>query len=91
MGQLIAKLKDRFDYVIIDSAPVGQVADTFSLAPYIDVTIFVVRYNYTPKVHLDTINDIVTYEKLKHPLIVLNDARRENSDVLGYSYPSKRA
>ena len=91
MGQLIAKLKDRFDYVIIDSAPVGQVADTFSLAPCIDVTIFVVRYNYTPKVHLDTINDIVTYEKLKHPLIVLNDARRENSDVLGYSYPSKRA
>ena len=90
MGQLIAKLKDRFDYIIIDSAPIGQVADTFSLAPYIDVTIFIVRYDYTPKAQLDTITDIATNEKLKHPLIVLNDARKENSSALEHSYPSKK-
>ncbi len=90
MGQLIAKLKDRFDYIIIDSAPVGQVADTFSLAPYVDVTVFVIRYNYTPKSQLDTITDITINEKLKHPLIVLNDARKENSSALKYSYSSKK-
>ncbi len=90
MGQLIAKLRDRFDYIIIDSAPVGQVADTFSLAPFIDVTVFVVRYNYTPRSQIDTINDIVHNGKLSHPMIILNDARKENNSALKHKYPSKK-
>ena len=88
MGLLITELRNRFDYIIIDSAPVGQVADTFSLAPYIDVTVFVMRYNYTPKSQIDTINDIAVNQKLNHPLIVLNDARKENSSVLKHGFPS---
>lgn len=79
IGALIAELRQRFDYVIVDSAPVGQVADTFALADHIDMTIFVVRYNYTHMQQLDSIKEIRLENKLKLPFIVLNDARKENS------------
>ncbi|SMC00618.1 capsular exopolysaccharide family [Hymenobacter roseosalivarius DSM 11622] len=82
IATFLGELMRRFDYVIIDSAPVGQVADAFSLASYIDVTVFVVRYNYTPKARIDVINDIATHGKLPQALMVLNDARTENSSSL---------
>lgn len=46
---LINQLKERFDYIIIDTAPVGTVTDAFNLAPYCDRTLFMVRYNFTKK------------------------------------------
>lgn len=79
IGTLISELRERFDYVIIDSAPVGEVADTFALADHIDTTIFVVRFNYTPIERLESIREAHLENKLKRPLIVLNDARKENS------------
>ncbi|SOD90126.1 GumC family protein [Spirosoma fluviale] len=79
VGTLIAELRERFDYIIIDSAPVGKVADTFALANHIDTTLFVVRYNYTPVEQLDSLKEVHQENKLKLPLIVLNDARKENS------------
>jgi capsular exopolysaccharide synthesis family protein len=89
VGQLLADLKARFDHIVIDSSPIGQVADTFSLAPYIDLTIFMVRYNYTPKAQVDTINDVFTNDKLKNPFIVLNDARKFNNVVTKKIYGLK--
>lgn len=82
MNNLIEELKDRFDVVLIDSAPVGQVADAFALAPFIDQTLYVVRYNYTTKDQIDFIDDIGRKKKLKNPMIVLNDAKM----VMGYGY-----
>jgi Mrp family chromosome partitioning ATPase len=89
VGQLLADLKARFDHIVIDSSPIGQVADTFSLAPYIDLTIFMVRYNYTPKAQVDTINDVFTNDKLKNPFIVLNDTRKFNNVVTKKIYGLK--
>ncbi|GAA4450631.1 polysaccharide biosynthesis tyrosine autokinase [Nibrella saemangeumensis] len=86
VSQLITELRERFDHIIIDTAPMGQVADAYSLAPFIDVTIFVVRYNFTPKAQIDNINEIVDNKKLNQPMIVLNDARRENSYALKQRY-----
>src|SRR5690606_35606379 len=43
MQNLFEELKTRFDVIIIDSAPVGQVADAFALSPYIDQTLYIVR------------------------------------------------
>lgn len=82
VGKLIDELKERFDTIIIDTAPVGQVADAFALAPYIDLTLYVVRYNYTKRDQVDFIDDIGRNKKLSHPMIVLNDAKL----VMGYGY-----
>src|SRR5690554_2599014 len=82
MKSLFDELKERFDVVLIDSAPVGQVADAFALAPFIDQTLYVVRYNYTTKDQIDFIDDIGRNNKLKNPMIVLNDAKL----LMGYGY-----
>ena len=82
MHELFEELKHRFDVVIIDSAPIGQVADAFALAPFIDQTLYVVRYNYTTKDQIDFIDDIGRNKKLNNPMIVMNDAKK----VMGYGY-----
>ncbi|SIT93831.1 GumC family protein [Pontibacter indicus] len=84
IGTLLDELKASFDYIILDSSPVGQVADTLALAPYIDSSLYIVRYNYTHKKQLQIIDDLYKSRKLKHPMIVLNDAKKSNS--YGYSY-----
>ncbi|MBF9253259.1 polysaccharide biosynthesis tyrosine autokinase [Pontibacter sp. 172403-2] len=86
VGQLLEALKERFDYVIIDTAPVGQVTDAFTLAPYIDSSIYIVRYGYTFKSQLEIVDDVYKHKKLRHPMIVLNDAKKENSYGNGYGY-----
>jgi tyrosine-protein kinase Etk/Wzc len=84
IGTLLDELKTSFDYIILDSSPIGQVADTLALAPYIDSSLYIVRYNYTHKKQLQIIDDLYKARKLKHPMIVLNDAKKSNS--YGYSY-----
>ncbi|WP_316811943.1 polysaccharide biosynthesis tyrosine autokinase [Pedobacter heparinus] len=84
IGQMVEELKARFDYVIIDTAPVGQVADAFSLSPYTDLSIYLVRYNYTDKLQLNILKDILYYKKLTNPLVVFNDAKPENNKMYGY-------
>lgn len=82
MQNLFEELKTRFDVIIIDSAPVGQVADAFALSPYIDQTLYIVRYNYTAKEQLEFVDDIAKKKMLKNPLIVMNDAKL----IMGYGY-----
>ncbi|WP_017732628.1 GumC family protein [Nafulsella turpanensis] len=86
VGALIGELKEKFDYVLIDSSPVGQVADAFSLKPYIDSSIYIVRYGYTYKNQLSLIEEIYKSKKLRSPMVVLNDAKKENGYGYGYGY-----
>lgn len=85
---LIKKLRARFDYVIMDTSPVGQVADAFSLAPYADASIYLVRYNYTDKFHLNILRDIYDHGRLINPMVVFNDAKNDNKQSYGYGYNS---
>lgn len=80
--QLFAELRERFEYIIIDTAPAGQVADAFSLAPFADLSIYVVRYETTLKSQIGIIDSDYVKKKLKRPLIVLNDARKMNSRLV---------
>ena len=84
--KLLNILKESFDHIIIDSAPVGQVADAFTLSPYIDATIYLVRYNFTYKSQIETINRLVADNRLNRVMLVLNDAKKSNSYSYGYGY-----
>ncbi|MHA6249625.1 GumC family protein [Pontibacter sp. CAU 1760] len=86
VAQLINVLKENFDHIIIDTAPIGQVADAFTLSSFIDSSVYVVRYNYTYKSQLQIVEDVYKQKKLHHPMIVLNDAQKENSYGYGYGY-----
>jgi tyrosine-protein kinase Etk/Wzc len=82
---LIGQLKEQFDYVIIDTAPIGTVSDGLSLAPFVDVSLFVVRYNYTTKENLNFIREMELHTKLRKLYIVANDAKI-GPGYYGYAY-----
>jgi len=69
---VIDLLRSEYDYVILDSAPVGLVTDTLQLAKYADVTAFVCRADYTPKSSIGMINQLAQEKKLPNMCIVIN-------------------
>ncbi|MBD3627940.1 polysaccharide biosynthesis tyrosine autokinase [Cyclobacterium sp.] len=81
---LFVELRSKFDHIIIDSAPIGLVADAFYLSAFADMVAYVVRYYYTKPNHLKLINEIAQNEKFPNPVLVLNDAKSEHS--YGYKY-----
>lgn len=89
---LIAGLKDKFDHIILDTAPVGTVADAFNIVPFTDYSLFLIRYNYTQKGNIRFMEEINMQNKLKRPFIVLNDAKLGAGNygyVYGYGYEDK--
>lgn len=92
LANFINSLKASFDYVIIDTAPVGKVADALSLAGVVDSTVYLVRSNYTRKIQLDIVDDLYRNHKLAHTMIVLNDIKDDpkNGYGYGYNYGSKK-
>ena len=81
---LFEKLRKKFDYVIVDTSPIGLVSDAFDVAPYVDSSIYLIRYNYTEKIQLTVLDDICKHQKLKNLMIVFNDAKKENMRAYGY-------
>jgi capsular exopolysaccharide synthesis family protein len=67
MTELLVLLKERFDYIIIDISPIGIVSDAKSISPYVDCTLFVVRYNFTLKSRLvavaENLNEVFRKKK----------------------------
>lgn len=72
LDQGIEYLKTKYDYIILDTPPVGLVSDTFELSRLVDVTFFVVRNEVTTKAEIDLINRTVHENKLPKVNIVFN-------------------
>jgi tyrosine-protein kinase Etk/Wzc len=89
LAHLLTELKTSFDYIILDTAPIGKVADVFSLSALIDSSIYLVRCNYTYKRMINIANDIYVNNKLNNLMIVLNDVKMESSHSYGYGYEQK--
>ncbi|MGB5943769.1 MAG: polysaccharide biosynthesis tyrosine autokinase [Leeuwenhoekiella sp.] len=85
LSVMLKDLRSRYDHIILDTSPLGQVADAYALKPLVDTSIFVMRYRYTKKEQLDFLNDIVAKNMLKNPMIVLNFASK-SSVKYGYEY-----
>ncbi len=84
--QLIDELKERYDYVIIDSAPIAMVSDTYSLARYANVTVYVTRSNYTKRSLVRYMNNALARRQLNNVAVVLNDSNPKMSQGYGYGY-----
>ena len=65
-------LREDYDYVILDTAPIGLVTDTFQIGKYADVSVMICRADYTPKANISMINNIHKEQKMKNMCIVLN-------------------
>ena len=49
LDELIDSLKERYDYIILDSPPLGLVSDSLELIKHVDATLYMARFNYTHK------------------------------------------
>ena len=83
-NHLINELKSSFDYIIIDASAIGEISDIFSINFLVDQTILLMRYNYTLKKDIATMNDYFKSNLIINPTIVFNDIELEpnvkNSD-----------
>ena len=75
--------RDKYDYILLDTAPIGMVADTLSIAKCADATLFVVRANYTLKADADLINEMGTDGRLPNVNILFNAVKEGGAG--GYS------
>ena len=72
LDKLITDLRKQFDYIVIDTAPMGVVSDSFTLNRLVDANLYVVRAEYTPKKNIVEATDLYIHKKLKNMYFVLN-------------------
>ena len=84
---IINLLKEKYDYIMIDTAPVGLVTDTLQIARVVDAAIYMCRADYTPKSSFNLINALANENKFPNMAIVLNGidmSKRKYSYYYGY-------
>lgn len=86
LDELFVELRKRYDYIIIDTAPVGVISDTFLINRVSDVTLYITRENITSKESISFINDLYENDRLKNIYVVLNASDIERKRYSGYSY-----
>ena len=72
LDMAVEYLKEKYDYIILDTAPVGLVTDTLIVARVTDATVYICRADYTPKSNIELVNSLYKENKLKNLSIVLN-------------------
>ena len=85
--RVMAFLREHYDYIIMDTAPVGIVSDTLQISRAADLTVYVCRADYTPKSNFALLNGLAEEKKVPNPCIVLNGidmSKRKYGYYYGY-------
>ena len=83
---LFSQLKERYDYVIIDTPPIGLMSDAIILGQFADITLYVIRQNYTPKDRIKHINELCISKRLNNSVVVVNGIKDKNWNGYNYGY-----
>jgi tyrosine-protein kinase Etk/Wzc len=83
--ELIQSLKPAYDYIILDTAPLMLVTDSFLIADVADMTLYVTRSGHTEKELIGFLNNQIKDKKIKNVGVVLNDVPKVHSGY-GYGY-----
>jgi len=78
--------KSQYDYLVIDTAPVGLVADTLEISTYADLFLFVLRIQHSEKRFLSFIKDLIADGKIKNIGLLLNAINVKKGYGYGYGY-----
>ena len=90
LDQAIAQLKEKYDYVILDTAPIGMVTDTAIISRVADMCVYVCRADVTPKAayqYINVLKENKTFPKLATVINAIDMSQRKNS--YGYGYGRK--
>ncbi len=86
MKTLFNFCNQHYDFVIVDGAPIGIVADSFLLKDFIGQTLVVLRYGYSTTANLKFLNEVHLEKKLPNMITILNDLRTEWGNTYNYGY-----
>ena len=89
LESLITYLRTIYEYIIIDTPPLGVVADPLIISSYSDINVLVVRENYTLKENLYELEDMYREGKIKDVVMIVNDVRLEKQGYKNVYYYKK--
>ena len=75
IDSLFAELRKQYDYIIVDTAPIGVVSDTYLLGHVADLTLMVSRAYMTPNSSMRLLNQVAEQKRLQSVACVLNDVK----------------
>ena len=83
--ELINELKERYDYLILDTAPVSPVTDAQLLQEFADINMFVIRHGVTPRHFLTLIETLHKQNKFKNMCVIFNGIKPRGFHIYGYA------
>ena len=86
MKELIDRLKQKYDYIILDSPPIGSVSDALELCKYADATLYLVRQNYTKRGMFSFINEKYKTGEVSNISFIFNFFESKAKYGYGYGY-----
>lgn len=86
MEELLATYRDHFDYILLDTPPVGLVTDALILSPLVDACFYVVRHEITVQKDLNILSDLKKFNKFKSLNVIFNGVNYRNSQEYRYGY-----
>jgi len=86
MTEFMQELKSKYDYIILDTAPVGLVSDALELSSYADLTLYIMRQNYTKKDMVALLNNRLSRGELHNVSIIFNGFENKAKYGTGYDY-----
>ena len=85
LDELIKEVNAQYDYIVVDSVPVGMVADAAIIDRIVDLTLFVIRAGRFDRRQLPDVEQLFDRKKLTNMGIILNDVKLEHNGY-GYGY-----
>uniref|UniRef100_UPI0040488E9A tyrosine-protein kinase family protein n=1 Tax=Flavobacterium sp. TaxID=239 RepID=UPI0040488E9A len=86
MHFVFEELKQHYDCVIVDTAPTLLVADSTIITKYADVTLYLIKANFTEKQILPFINNLKQQNKIQNTSVIFNNVGQDEGYGKGYSY-----
>ncbi len=83
---LIEELREKYDYILIDSPPYGLVTDSALIAEHVDATLYIVRFNYTILDHLKRIGELQRVKRFNNLSVIFNGVNYGAGYGYGYGY-----
>lgn len=90
LGVLFNAVKNKYDYIILDTAAVGLVTDTLLISKYADMVIYVVRANYLDKRQLHVAQSMYDEKRLPNMVVLLNGVIHKRGYGYGYGESPKK-
>ena len=84
MKAFLDKMRDFYDYIVVEAPPLDMAPDALVLSKYADITIFAVKSEYSLKENITKINEIAEKYKIKNPGFILHSVKPKYAEVMEY-------